>query len=343
MSWHNATVTELVKESPDSVSITLEPDAHLQWVPGQHVQVKVQIDGREYKRVFSISSEIDQALRLTVKQSPKGVVSKYFNKKLALGEHIQISTPAGRFCHIVASTHRKSYYFFAAGSGITPIYAMMTHILAHEPQSFVYLLYGNKNAKQTIFKQQLEALEQTYNNTLVIRHCHSSPGWLDYSPWHSGRVDATSIAKFIQENPPYAQDCQYYICGPDQFIPNVKQALNDIDVPDSCIHKESFGGAKSSTTDSSGISADMKVNAYGEEYKIEVTEKQSLLRAMLQQQLDVPYSCEAGVCGTCQCRIVKGEVSMLNNSVLNSKELKQGKILACQAYPKTDQIEIQYD
>lgn len=342
MSWQNATVTELVKESPDSISITLAPSSEQSWLPGQHIQVKVAIKGQEYKRIFSISSDVNQPLRLTVKESKKGTVSKYFNAKLKVGDTIQISRPAGRFCHQVDSTNRKSYYFFAAGSGITPIYAMMVHILAHEPQSYVYLLYGNKNAKQTIFKKQLEQLEQKYPDMLMIRHCHSSPSWLDYSPWYSGRVEAESIAKFIQENPPYAQNCQYYICGPDTFIPNVKQALNDIDVPDSCIHQESFGGAKV-VAKADSQEAELTITGFSETQKLQVAPNQSLLQAMQAQKIDVPYSCEAGVCGTCQCRIVEGEVSMQNNAVLSKKEVKEGRILACQSYPKTAVVEISYD
>lgn len=341
MSWHTVTVSELVKESPDSISITVEQPTNFDWLPGQHIQVKTKLKERELKRIFSISSDVSQPLRITVKQSTKGIVSKYLNTKLKVGDKLEISNAAGRFCHKVNSVNRKSYYFFAAGSGITPIYAMMVHILAYEPQSYVYLLYGNKNAKHTIFKEQLQELEQKYENSLVIRHCHSSSSWLDYSPWHSGRLDATAIAKFIKENPPYAQNCQYFICGPDTFIPNIKRALNNIDVPDNCIHSESFGG-NNVEQKSNSQTANLTVNLNNKKHLLKVQSEQTLLRAMQEQNFEVPYSCEAGVCGTCQCNLVSGEVSMLNNSVLSKEELQQGKVLACQSYAKTDKIEIDY-
>lgn len=342
MNWFTATVSELVKETPDSVSITLTQPVDYNWLPGQHIQIKIEINGQEYKRIFSISSEVEQALRITVKKTARGPVSKHLNSTLKVGDEIQIGRPSGRFCLQAKHFNRKSYYFFAAGSGITPIYAMINHVLALEPQSYTYLLYGNKNAKNTIFKQQLEQLEQRFSNNLVIKHCHSSPSWLKSSPWHSGRIDETAITRFIQENPPYAQDCQYYVCGPDTFIPNVKAALNEIDVPDSCIHSESFGG-KAVRAKTVNQEAMLTVDAFGKSQELTVGNKQSLLQAMQDNNLDVPYSCEAGVCGTCQCQLTSGEVNMLNNAVLSKKELSEGKILACQAYPKTAEVKIKYD
>ena len=346
MAWQSATITELVKETKDTVSVTLQCDQEIAWLPGQHLGIQLSIDGKTYKRVFSISSEPGQGLRLTVKKVKKGVVSKYLNDKAEVGEQLQIAKPNGNFCHQCNKSNRNSYYFFAAGSGITPIYSMMTHILTIEPDSYVYLLYGNKDGKNTIFKEQLEELSHIYPSQLVIAHCHSSPSWLASSPWHSGRVDSTSINKFIKENPPYAQNCRYYICGPATFIPDVKQALNNIDVPDDCIYSESFGGtnsAKETSAEISGQSAKLNLSLKNEVYDIELKTNQSLLQAMKDNELDVPYSCEAGVCGACQCNLTAGEVSMLNNSVLSKKEVAAGKILACQAYAKTNQLSIEYE
>lgn len=346
MAWQTATITELVKETTDTVSLTLQCDEQITWLPGQHISVKINIDGKEYKRVFSISSEVGQGLRLTVKKVKNGLVSKYLNEKSKVGQQLQITKASGRFCHQSDKNNRNSYYFFAAGSGITPIYSMMVHILTFEPNSYVYLLYGNKNGKSTIFKEQLQELNLVYPQQLVIEHCHTSPSWLANSPWWSGRINAESINKFISENPPYAQSCRYYVCGPDQFIPEVKQALNNIDVPNSCIFTERFTANTSEPNTSIEIAQQqltlLNISLHNNNHQLQVEPDQSLLQAMKNKGLDVPYSCEAGVCGVCQCHLVNGEVMMQHNSVLSKKELAEGKILACQSYAQSPEISIKY-
>ncbi|MBO9491080.1 2Fe-2S iron-sulfur cluster binding domain-containing protein [Endozoicomonas sp. G2_1] len=344
MAWHQLTVAEVTKAA-DATSLSFDVPEHLlstfSWLPGQHVRIKLVVDGEELKRNYSISAPVARPLQITVKAVNQGKVSGFINQRISVGDTLMISEPSGKFVLSPDNKLRRSHYFFAAGSGITPIYSMLVSMLEREPDSFGYLLYGNKNGKSTIFTDQLAQLAEQYSDRLVVSHCHSSPGWFSQSPWRSSRINAEAIHQFIQENPPYAQDTQYYLCGPGQFLPNVKQALNDIDVPDSRIHMESFGAGKTVLTTNS-IEANLSVNLYGNKSQVSVKPGQKLLQAMLDQGIDAPYSCEGGVCGSCRCQLTKGKVDMVNNLALEAPEVEKGAILACQSLALTDDVAIEY-
>lgn len=345
MSLFGLEVASVIRETKDTVSVLFKVSESLAdtfaWQPGQHVQVQINIGGSIVTRHYSISANRRDALQITVKHTKGGVASHYINYDLKLGDVLQVSPPKGRFLLETDSRQRKSYYFFAAGSGITPIYAMLVRVLEEEPESFAYLLYGNKNAKSTIFRNQLQSLAKQYPSRFIVADCHSDPSWFKESPWRSARIDALAVNDFIKDNPPYAQNAQYYLCGPGAFLPDVKRALNNIDVPDNRIHMESFGG-QVNQSQSLGVEASLEVILYGNAHTTVVAEQQTLLEAMRTSGIDSPSSCEGGVCGTCQCHLEVGEVSMMTNLALGEEEVKQGAILACQAVPTSSKIKISY-
>ncbi|WP_133406427.1 ferredoxin--NADP reductase [Parashewanella tropica] len=345
MNRYDLTVSDISQETKDSVSVYFSiPDSLkdlFHWKAGQHIRLQLEVGEELFTRNYSISSSKPEELKITVKKVKKGRVSTYINEKLSIGETVKVTQPNGNFILEPEQSKRRSHYFFTAGSGITPIYAMLTSVLENEANSFVYLLYGNKDGASTIFSGELHQLEEKYSERLVIQHCHSSPSWFKSSPWRTGRVDDKAVQAFINENPPYAQDCQYYICGPDTFIPNVKSALKAIDVPDSRIHAEYFGLGKK-TEVQGGMDADLQVELNGKKQQLKVNAGESLLQAMLEAGISAPHSCEAGLCGTCQCKLVEGEVNMPNNSALEESEVKSGIILACQAVPHSAALKISY-
>ena len=246
MDWFELPIMNVEKATDDATSVTFLVPANIKdvmdWLPGQHIRLQLPIGGKLLSRSYSISSPLGEALRITVKKVKKGKGSGYINDELEAGHKLSVASPMGSFVLQPDVNARRSHYFFAAGSGITPIYSMLVSMLENEPNSVGYLLYGNKDSKSTIFAEEFHRLQQRYPDRFTLCHCHSSPSWFSRSPWCSKRIDAEVVHDFIQENPPYAQDAQYYLCGPGSFLPDVKRALNEIDVPNSRIHLESFGG-----------------------------------------------------------------------------------------------------
>lgn len=346
MNWFELTVENVQQASDEAMSVSFTVSAAVKetfnWWPGQHIRIQLPIDGERISRSYSISSPLGEPLQITVKKVKNGKGSGYINSNVSVGDKFLVTAPMGRFILKPEPNARRSYYFFAAGSGITPIYSMLVSMLQNEPDSHAYLLYGNKDNNSTIFADELSQLQQKYSNRFTLCHCHSSPSWFSSSPWRSGRIDAAAIQDFIQQNPPYAQDAQYFLCGPGSFLPDVKKALNDIDVPNSRIHMESFGG-KSLKSECEGVAAELQVDLHRQQHQIQAEKGQSLLQAMLSQGIEAPYSCEGGICGTCRCKLVSGEVNMTNNAILEQSELDNGEILACQSFAKTPTITVTYD
>lgn len=345
MDWFELPVANVEKATDDATSVTFAVPANIKeifkWRPGQHVRLQLPVDSELLSRNYSISSPLGEPLRITVKKVKKGKASSYINNVLKAGHKLQVTPPMGSFVLEPDPNSRRSHYFFAAGSGVTPVYAMLVSMLQNEPNSFAYLLYGNKDSNSTIFADELRQLQQHYPDRFTLCHCHSSPGWFSSSPWRTGIIDSKAVQDFIQQNPPYAQDAQYYLCGPGSFLPDVKQALNGIDVPDSRIHLESFG-ASPAAHQREGVSAQLHIDLRGQMQIVQVEKDQNLLQAMLSQGVEAPYSCEGGVCGTCRCALIKGEVHMANNLVLDQDEIANGEILACQSFAKTKEVALKY-
>jgi ring-1,2-phenylacetyl-CoA epoxidase subunit PaaE len=74
-----------------------------------------------------------------------------------------------------------------------------------------------------------------------------------------------------------------------------------------------------------------------------MSQKKTLLEAALNQGIDVPYSCQGGICSSCICRITEGAAEMKKNQILSDAEVAEGLTLACQALPTTATIKIDFD
>jgi len=111
-----------------------------------------------------------------------------------------------------------------------------------------------------------------------------------------------------------------------------------------------FAAAKAEDNDQSTgeaepatMAATLTVNTTdGKVVDVTVKAGQTLLQALKQHPLDVPYSCEGGVCGRCRCQLESGHVHLKHNAVLTSEEVRNGVILTCQAIPETEALAIRY-
>lgn len=340
-------VDNMIDSKATTVSFQVPTD-HVQdftWQPGQHLPIRVVVDGQQHLRTYTISASGHTAepLRITVKRVPGGVVSNWINDHVRVGHQIEAASPRGQFRCDVAATKRRTLYFIGAGSGITPLYAMATAALVQEPESQVFLLYGNHNAKTVIFADELKALSDTHSDRFAVKHVWSDT-WASWqSPFAKGRINTEVLEKFFDEHPPYAQDAQYYICGPGTMNADVTANLQRLDVPLSRIHTESFGGAMvgGEATDNA-VAADAAVAVDADRYQVHVPPGQTVLEAALNAQVPAPFSCQAGVCGTCVATLESGTVHQRATMALSEDDLASGKILTCQAVPTSPELNVSY-
>lgn len=355
--FHSLTVLEVKEETADSksVSFNVPQDLYLayDYKPGQYLTLKFQLNGEEVRRSYSLCSSpvLEEPLKVGVKRVKNGLVSNHINDHVKPGDTIEVMEPDGRFYADVKESNYKTYFLFAAGSGITPILSILRTVLLTEERSYVHMIYGNSNQDTIMFKEQLDELQVAYPDRLILVHTLSRPksNWSDLwksssdKAFRKGRVDADAVNWFINQYPPYAQNAEYYICGPGNMIENTKKTLQDLDVPLERIFIESFGGTDNSNATEGVANAKLTAQLNGETVTATIPQGRTILRTLIDAGKEPPYSCEGGVCSTCLCKVKKGKVHMKNNLSLDEKEVANGYILSCQSIPMSDEVEVVYE
>lgn len=316
------------------------------WRAGQHLSLRFILKGEEVRRSYSISSSpvSGDPMRITVKRVVDGLVSNHINDNIKTGDIIEVMPPFGSFCLDTAANKRRTHYFFASGSGITPLYAMVHSVMCDEPHSVVAMAYGNKNDSSILFREALDALTTQYDARMIVNHILSAPSmWRQFTHWRKGNVDADAVSALIEENPPYAQDAHYYICGPGGMNQSVKLALMALDVPATRIHMESYGGMTETDNSVEGMGATAKIILNGATHTVSVKKNQSVLEAARQAGLNPPFSCQSGVCGACRARLTDGTVHMRARMALEDAEIDNGCILTCQSLATSETLRVNFD
>ncbi|MEX3007780.1 2Fe-2S iron-sulfur cluster-binding protein [Hoeflea sp. TYP-13] len=316
------------------------------WRAGQHLSVRFVLNGKEERRSYSICSSpvSGESLRITVKRNKDGLVSNHINDTVKKGDVIDVMPPFGTFCLDAAPNLRRTHYFFGAGSGITPLFAMLHSVMCCEPHSTVHLAYGNKNAESILFRESLAELSETHAGRLGIHHVLSAPSmWSGFACWRKGTVDETAVEALITGNPPYAQDAQYYVCGPGGMNKTVRQALMSLDVPANRIHMESYCNTAEIDDTIKGVAATARITLKGKTRDIQISQDQTVLEAARRAGLVPPFSCQSGVCGACRANLKDGSVHMRARTALEDAEIDNGKVLTCQSVPTSERLSIVYD
>jgi ferredoxin-NADP reductase/DMSO/TMAO reductase YedYZ heme-binding membrane subunit len=348
--FHPLTVKEIVRETADAVSVAFAVPKDLapafRFDPGQHLTLRAHLDGDEVRRSYSLCSGVtDGELRIAVKQVEGGVASPWVNRKLAVGDVVEVTAPAGRFRTEINALHERHLLGIAAGSGITPVLSILKSVLAVEPRSRFTLVYGNRDADSTIFRDKLARLQDRYGERLQVVHVLSRCDRTE--PPLRGRINADKIAELEHLLDLESVD-DAYLCGPREMTLEVRDALVDRGLERERVHVELFGGAAPAPTapDTSSPQPDVVRNVAvvdrGARSELAVRGDETVLDAALRSGVDLPYSCREGVCGTCRAKLACGRVSQ-EGADLTQAEVDAGYVLTCQARPETDGVVISLD
>ncbi len=358
-TFHALKVVAKNSEAKDAVRIALDvPEAlreEYAFLPGQHLPVQIERDGKHLRRTYSICSPRGHwPLEIGVRIQPGGAFGAFAADELQVGDTLDVMPPTGRFHLPEATDDGKFHVGFAAGSGITPILSIAASVLQNEPHSRFALFYGNRRQNSTMFIEDLYALKNRYPDRLQLHFVFSQEE--QEFEITGGRLDADKVAEL------YACFCsgddvdEAWVCGPGSMIESVTGALEALGMDPRNVHSERFGaprkgGAapfsasraeKGAAPDSGTVEVTVIMDGHKKSFDMPRAGT-SIVDAAAEQGIELPYSCKGGVCATCRTHVREGSVEMATNYGLEPWEVEQGYVLACQSTPLSDAVLLDYD
>ena len=351
--FHSLTVSDKRNETADSLRVTLQVPEELQrefeFLPGQHLPIQIEVDGKPVRRTYSICSAPGSGtLQLGIRIQPGGLFSGYVAEKLQAGDVLQAMPPFGQFHANIDPDSSKTYLAFAAGSGITPVISIITATLEQEPLSRFLLFYGNRRQNTTMFIDDLYALKNRFPERLQLFFLFTREE--QEFPLFSGRIDGEKTGELFRLFCNGLEPDEAFVCGPDPMTDTVSEALIDLGMDADVIHLERYGAPRRKETTQEGVATaeehdcDVTVIMDGHRKSFQMSSGgPNIVDAAAQQGIELPYSCKGGVCATCRTHLRDGEVRMDTNYGLEPWEVEEGYVLACQSHPLTDKLTLDYD
>lgn len=317
-----------------------------QYQPGQHLTIRHLTDDGELRRCYSICSDTQEDMSIAIKKIDQGQFSTWANAHLKAGDVLEVMPPQGVFFQKAAKAGGQNYLGFAAGSGITPILSIVKSVLNRQAEATFTLVYGNRSWKQTMFSEQIMDLKDRFKERLQLVNIFSRE--LNDSEIFNGRIDADKLQQLFQANLISAEADHCFACGPEEMMTAVETVLPTWGIQRSKIHTERFntGTAPKATAQQMESRSEERVNIIldGRELIVEVSKQDdSILDAALRAGADLPYACKGGVCATCKCKVLEGQVEMAVNYSLEEDEIQKGYVLSCQARPTTANVRLSFD
>ncbi|MFB7395102.1 2Fe-2S iron-sulfur cluster-binding protein [Streptomyces sp. NPDC056191] len=337
---HRLRVVEVIAETADAHSLVLQapPESadRFTYRPGQFLTLKLPgADGGPVARCYSLASSPDtgEPLKITVKRVAGGYGSNWVCDHLAAGDELEVLPPAGTF---TPASLDGDLLLVAGGSGITPVLSIAKSALAGG-RGRVVLLYANRDESSVVFRDELRTLAEDHPHRLLVVH------------WLESLQGLPTVDRLAAALAPYTGR-EAFVCGPEPLMDAVEQALRSLGAPRDRIHRERFFSLGADVFDTpavphgaaAGDAGTAEVELDGVTHTVAWPAATPLLDVLLAAGVDAPFSCREGACSACTCRVVAGEVKMLRNDVLDDQDITEGYVLACQALPLTDRVEITY-
>jgi ferredoxin-NADP reductase len=332
------TVTAIEPASADVLSLTMQgtngqplPTA----MPGQYVVVRLQpvAGGPPLFRSYSLSGPIStESYRISVKIEPNGTAGTYLREHVRVGDALDVSSPRGSF---ILESGERPVVLLSAGIGATPVLAMLNALAAARSTRQVLWLHAARDREHHPFVAEVRDLMPALPNGRSYV-CYSSPGPLDKMGEDFDAAGHLSRSVFDAASVP--RDADVYLCGPNRFMAEMKEALATFGIAPQRIHAEIFNGSESLTPGivgavtraphlpkddantgplvsfaRSGIAAHWNASVY-----------QSILE--LAEACDVPvrWSCRTGVCHSCESGLVSGAVRRQPSRLLLATDSRRG-------------------
>lgn len=355
--FNELTVSRVRKLTDDAIEVSFEvpdelvDDYHYQ--PGQYIALRTELGGEDVRRSYSIcQAPVTGTLKVGIKRDLGGLFSTWAIENLQAGMQLSVMVPEGKFISQLVSPPAH-YVAFAAGSGITPIIALIESALRADPRNRFSLVYSNRTAMDTMFVDELADLKDRFPSRVALYHVLTRER--RGSELLSGRLDADKLNEILSQLIEPSDVDEWFICGPFELVQLCRDALAARGVEAKDIRYELFstgrpdriggqaGRAVKVVADQPTHTVKFRLDGSTATVETPVNSNESILNAALRVRADVPFACAGGVCGTCRATVVKGTVNMVENYALEPDELARGYVLTCQSIPTSDFVEVDYD
>lgn len=348
--YQELVVKSIIQETKDAITIVFgQPDRPFLYKSGQFLTLITTIDGKEVRRAYSLCSSpfVDADLAVTVKRVERGLMSNWLPDNLKVGDRVKVMEPMGQFTTEYDAGRKRHLVMFAGGSGITPMLSIIKSVLKQESESMVSLVYCNRDIDSIIFKDVLNALETSYEGRLQVVHVldNAPMNWQGYS----GLLNKEMLTKLFERMPDWGlEKTTYLMCGPEGMMKNVEGLLAERHIPSDKVFKESFVQGtidkkedKVTAAAASNTAREVTIRYDGQEYKVHVEPTMTILQSALDQGIDLPYSCQSGLCTACRGKALSGQVKLDEEEGLSQSERAEGFVLTCVGHPLTDDVVIE--
>ena len=331
--YHPLTIVDVVEETVDSRTFVFDvPTAleeHFAYRPGQFCTIRASVGGAQIARSYSMSSapELGEAMAVTVKRVPGGLMSNWMIDSLVPGDRIDVLRPAGLF---VLRHTDVPIVAFAGGSGVTPVFSLVKAALA-TTQRRVLLVDANRDAGSVIFAEQIRGLERDWSDRLVV---HSHLDELD------GLLDPHACADLVGDR----LDADFYVCGPGPFMDAVEGGLALLGVGDTQLFIERFVTPGDIAPEVEEATTELIVIKHQRRKTSgDYRSGDTILDTARRLGVTPPFSCEGGSCASCMALVDPGSAMMRVNNALTPAEVEEGWVLTCQAVPTSRELTVDYD
>jgi ring-1,2-phenylacetyl-CoA epoxidase subunit PaaE len=282
------------------------------------------------RRSYSFSSTpgVDAAPAITVKRVDNGLVSRWLIDAARPGDFLESAGGAtGLFTLPQDAASYDAVWLFAAGIGITPVYSLLKALLFQTQVQRVVLLYSNRSHEQTVFYAELESLQAQFPQRFELVHL-----WSNTQDMLRARLSKVSFPflreAFLRESP---QRVLCYLCGPTSYMWMLQLLLQDAGMPPAAVRREAFAIRKEVRqylpADKEAHHVEVRIG--GQHHHFINRYPDSILKSAQAAGIALPYSCDAGQCGSCTALCLEGKVWMSYDEVLTERDLAAGRVLTC--------------
>ncbi|MGK2866583.1 MAG: ferredoxin reductase [Mycobacterium sp.] len=285
-------VVDVRRETEDSATVVIRPGwgFSADYQPGQYVGIGLRINGRWHWRSYSLTSVPERdgkLITITVKATPEGFLSTHLVNGVEPGTIVRLAAPKGDFA--MPDPPPAKALFVTAGSGITPVMAMLRSIALRGQTSDIVHVHSAPSAGDVIFHDELQELHDGRTDYRLHLQLTDDAGHLDFA-------NLDRVVPDWRERPTWA-------CGPPAMLDTIEKVWTEAGVPEDQLHMERFVIAR---TDKGGEGG--TVTFALSDKTIEVDGATSLLEAGEKVGIQMPFGCRMGICQTCVLPLESGHV-----------------------------------